>query len=175
MAYDNSSTLQLFNSFPMQLVLNTMGLTLKVEKGSFLVSTGDESRLISPEALHSIAITSPCLLSSAAIELAADAGIPIYFYDETGDARSCLRSPYFESLATLRRKQVYFSDEPAGAAWCWSNFGTKPCTKSKTWATCKTACLPTPSNYRRPAKPWNKACWNSPNTIKPPPAPGVRA
>ncbi|MDX2072061.1 MAG: CRISPR-associated endonuclease Cas1 [Haliscomenobacter sp.] len=109
----------------MQMILNTTGLALKVEKGVFLVSTGDERRLISPESLHSIAITSPCLLSSAAIELAADAGIPIYFYDDTGDARSCLRSPYFDSLATLRRKQVYFSDDLAGSCWVLEQFRHK--------------------------------------------------
>lgn len=107
------------------MILNTNGLALKVEKGLFLVSTGDERKLVSPEALHSIAITSPCLLSSAAIELAAEAGIPIYFFDDTGDARSCLRSPYFDSLASLRRKQVYFSDELAGAAWVLEQFQHK--------------------------------------------------
>jgi CRISPR-associated protein Cas1 len=65
------------------------------------------------------------LLSSAAVELAAEAGIPIYFFDDTGDARSCLRSPYFESLATLRRKQVYFSDGLAGASWVLEQFKHK--------------------------------------------------
>lgn len=109
----------------MQLVLNTHGLLLKVKNKVFYVTAGDEIRTISPEKIASIAITAPCLLSSAAIELAAEADIPIYFFDRMGDARSSLRSPYFESLATLRRKQVYFSDSKAGGAWVIEQFQHK--------------------------------------------------
>lgn len=109
----------------MQLVLNTHGLLLKVKNKVFYVTAGDESRFISPEKVSSIAVTAPCLLSSAAIQLAADAGISIYFYDRLGDARSCLRSPYFETLATLRRKQVYFSDAIAGSNWVVEQFRHK--------------------------------------------------
>lgn len=106
----------------MQLVLNTHGLLLKVKDKVFFVTSGDQVRMISPEQVNSIAVTAPCQITSAAIMLAADAGIPIYFYDHVGDARSCLRSPYFESLATLRRKQVYFSDTVAGSAWVVDQF-----------------------------------------------------
>lgn len=109
----------------MQLVLNTHGLLLRVKNKAFYVSAGDENRLISPEQIASIAITAPCMISSAAIELAAEAEIPIYFFDRMGDARSSLRSPYFESLATLRRKQVYFSDAKDGAAWVLEQFRHK--------------------------------------------------
>lgn len=109
----------------MQVVLNTHGLVIKVKNKAFYISAGDENRSISPEQIRSIAVTAPCMLSSAAIELAADAGIPIYFFDRFGEAQSCLRSPYFESLATLRRKQVYFSDSEAGAAWVIEQFRHK--------------------------------------------------
>jgi len=109
----------------MQLVLNTHGLILKVKQHVFYVAAGDEQRLISPEQINSIAVTAPCMISSAAIALAADANIPIYFYDRIGEAQSCLRSPYFESLATLRRKQVYFSDSPEGATWILEQFRLK--------------------------------------------------
>lgn len=109
----------------MQLVLNTHGLLLKVKDKVFFVTSGDEVRRISPEQVNSIAVTAPCQITSAAIMLAADADIPIYFYDRVGDARSCLRSPYFESLATLRRKQVYFSDTIAGSAWVIEQFQYK--------------------------------------------------
>lgn len=109
----------------MQLVLNTHGLLIKVKNHVFYVSAGDERRMISPEQISSIAVTAPCLISSAAITLAADAGIPIYFYDRIGEVQSCLRSPYFESLATLRRKQVYFSDAKQGSAWVVDQFKHK--------------------------------------------------
>ena len=109
----------------MQLVLNTYGLVLKVKEKVFYVTDGKEHRKISPEQISSIAITSPCLMSSAAVVLAAEAGIPLYFFDRTGEAQSALRSPWFESLATLRRKQVYFSDSIAGGEWVLQQFRDK--------------------------------------------------
>jgi hypothetical protein len=59
------------------------------------------------------------------VRLAAESEIPIYFFDHYGDADACLRSPYFESLATLRRKQVYFSDREEGADWVIRQFELK--------------------------------------------------
>lgn len=64
-------------------------------------------------------------MSSAAIRLAAESEIPIYFFNRYGDADACLRSPYFESLATLRRKQVYFSDRTEGSDWVIRQFELK--------------------------------------------------
>ena len=101
----------------MQLVLNTNGLVMKVKDKVFYVTDGKEHRKISPEQVDSVAVTAPCLISSAAIMLAADAGIPIYFFDRFGEGRSSLRSPWFDSIATLRRKQVYFSDSVNGSQW----------------------------------------------------------
>ena len=109
----------------MQLVLNTMGLTLKVKNGLFRIRGEGGVRDVSPERLSSIAVTSPCLVSSAAIRLAAEHDVPIYFFNRYGAADACLRGPYFESIATLRRKQVYFSDDAAGAAWVLAQFGLK--------------------------------------------------
>jgi len=109
----------------MQLVLNTRGLNIKVRGGLFRVTAEDQMRDISPEQVTSIAVTSPCSLTSSAVQLAARYNIPIYFFNRTGDAEACLRSPYFESLATLRRKQVYFSDGIHGSAWVVEQFKLK--------------------------------------------------
>lgn len=106
----------------MQLVLNTNGLFLSVKNGVFQVEEGEQVRLISPEQITSIGVTAACSMSSAAIELAVQADIPLYLYDRSGDAIACMRSPYFESIATLRRKQVYFSDHQAGAQWVEAQF-----------------------------------------------------
>jgi len=113
----------------MQMVLNTPGLMIKVQAGSFKVFQGKEHRLVSPKQVTSIAVTENCLLSSAAIELAVEFGIPIYFFDRIGDATACLRSPYFESIATLRRQQVYFDDSPEVVQWLLDLFDKK--TKSQ--------------------------------------------
>ena len=109
----------------MQLVLNTVGLLLRVRAGSFWVTADQESRTISPKQLDSIAVTADCMISSAAVDLAVENGISIYFFDRIGDAVGCLRSPYFESLATLRRKQVYFDDSQEAIDWVIDLFRQK--------------------------------------------------
>lgn len=109
----------------MQLVLNTPGMALKVRNGAFEAVAGEERRLISAQQLEGIAITAGCLISTAAIELAVKYDLSIYLFDEVGDAIGCLRSPYFESLATLRRKQVYFGDALEGGAWIIALFRQK--------------------------------------------------
>lgn len=109
----------------MQIVLNTHGLSLRVKDRTFHISDGKEYRKISPEQVTSIAITASCTLSSAAVILAAEAGIPLYFLDHIGDVCATLRSPYFESLATLRRKQVYFSDHESASEWIIAAFKDK--------------------------------------------------
>lgn len=115
----------------MQMVLNTPGLMIKVQAGSFKVFQGKEHRLVSPKRVTSIAVTEDCLLSSAAIELAVEYGIPIYFFDRIGDATACLRSPYFESIATLRRQQVYFDDSPEAVEWLLDLFREKTVSQVK--------------------------------------------
>jgi CRISP-associated protein Cas1 len=109
----------------MQIILNTHGIALKVKDGVFYITDGTETRMVSPEKITSIAITAACSLSSTAIELATDSGIPIYIFDHTGEVKSVLRSPYFESLATLRRKQVYFSDHSEASVWLINMFQLK--------------------------------------------------
>lgn len=109
----------------MQLVLNTPGMALKVRNGAFEASAAEDRRLISPQQVEGIAITAGCLISTAAIELAVKYDLSIYLFDEVGDAVGCLRSPYFESIATLRRKQVYFGDAPAGGTWILEQFRQK--------------------------------------------------
>lgn len=109
----------------MQLVLHTPELKLDVKNGIFHLVAGEIEREISPELISSITVVAECWLSAAAVRLAAGAGVPIYFHDDFGDADACLRSPYFEALALRRRKQVYFSDNPAGAAWVVKLFRLK--------------------------------------------------
>lgn len=109
----------------MQLVLNTYGLMLKVKNGTFLITAGEDARIVSPKQLTSIAITSGCLISSDAIALAVEYELPFYIFDEIGDAVGCLRSPYFETLATLRRKQVHFDVTPMAFEWIRNLFISK--------------------------------------------------
>lgn len=101
----------------MQLVLDTKGLTLTRQGGSFLVEGEKGKRVISPAKLDSIAVTAYVLLGSDAIQLAIQRQIPILFFDRAGKAQARLWSPYFSSIATLRRQQARFAEMPEATAW----------------------------------------------------------
>lgn len=99
----------------MQLVLDTHGLVVKQRKGCFWVIGQKARRLISPERVSSIAVTADCMLSTAAIRLAVERHIPIFFHGETGGVEAKLWSPYFVGLASLRRAQALWLED--GAHW----------------------------------------------------------
>lgn len=101
----------------MQLVLDTKGLILSTKNNLFRIETEKGERLISPGKLGSIAVTATVVMHSDAITLAIQHQIPILFFDRIGKAKARLWSPYFESLATLRRQQVGFAEHPEATAW----------------------------------------------------------
>ncbi|MEM9984402.1 MAG: CRISPR-associated endonuclease Cas1 [Bacteroidota bacterium] len=104
----------------MQLILDTKGLKLLRKRGSFLVEPPEgkgQPRLISAKKLSSIAITATVLISSDAVRLAIQQEVPILFFDRIGKAEARLWSPYFGSIATLRRQQVRFAESPAATRW----------------------------------------------------------
>lgn len=110
----------------MQLVLDTKNLKLLKKRNSFLVEPEEgKSRTISPKKLTSIAITQAVLISSEAVKLAIKHEIPILFFDRIGKAQARLWSPYFGSIATLRRQQVRFGDSPLATAWIIQLFELK--------------------------------------------------
>lgn len=109
----------------MQLLLDTHGLVVKLRNRCFWVRDEQTERLISPYKVSSIAVTQGCLLSSGAIQLAAQHQIPIYFFSKVGDVQASLHSPQSGAVATLRRKQVYFADSPAATQWVMELFGLK--------------------------------------------------
>jgi len=101
----------------MQLVLDTNGLVVKQRKRCFQIIGKEQQRLISPEKVTSIAVTADCLLSSAAIRLAVEHGIPIYFFGPTGKMEGKLWSPHFVGLASLRRAQALWLESPDCLPW----------------------------------------------------------
>lgn len=101
----------------MQLVLDTPGLILSKKNALFEIIGEKSKREISPAKLSSIAITAPVVLHSDAVVLAIKNQIPILFFDRIGKVRARLWSPYFESIATLRRQQVRFGESVEGGSW----------------------------------------------------------
>lgn len=99
----------------MQLILDTKDAALSAEGGLFIVRSGEVSKKISPKKLTSIAVTRQCHIASDAILLAVENQIPILVLDRLGRVQARLWSPYFGSLADLRRRQVLFALHPAAA------------------------------------------------------------
>jgi len=109
----------------MQLVLDTNGLIVKKRNNSFWIMAKEGKRLISPKRVSSIAVTADCLFSSAAIRLAANHSIPIFFMNASGHAESKLWAAAFGSTATIRRQQVLFALTPEATVWIISLFQLK--------------------------------------------------
>jgi len=101
----------------MQLVLDSKAITLQKKNQSFHIKTEKGSRTISPAKLTSIAITTTITLKTDAVLLAIKNQIPILFFDRIGKAKARLWSPYFESIATLRRSQIRFQESTAATQW----------------------------------------------------------
>lgn len=100
----------------MQLVLDTNGLTLKKRNNSFWVVSKKHRRVISPHRVSSIAVVRDCLISTAAIRLAINHKIPIFFFSYAGKAVGSLWSPYFGSIATIRRNQLKLAETEAATS-----------------------------------------------------------
>ncbi|MEM1216573.1 MAG: CRISPR-associated endonuclease Cas1, partial [Bacteroidota bacterium] len=110
----------------MQLVLDTRDLRISRERGVFLIEPPKgKARRISPKKLSSIAITARVWLGADAVMLAIDNQLPILFFDRIGKAKGRLWSPYFESIATLRRQQIRFQEGPEATRWMVELFELK--------------------------------------------------
>jgi CRISPR-associated protein Cas1 len=101
----------------MQLVLDSSGIQVQKKGSAFHLVSEKGSRTISPQKLSSIAITANVILHAGAIKLAVENRIPILFFDRIGKAKARLWSPYFASIATLRRQQVKFTEAAEATDW----------------------------------------------------------
>ena len=109
----------------MQLILDSKGIIMRKRNGCFHLQTEKHERLISPERVSSIAVTSNCMLSSAAIRLAIKHLIPIYLMGAFGNVEARLWSPSFGHLSTFRRKQVHFYESVLATKWVIDLFELK--------------------------------------------------
>ncbi|MCB0634430.1 MAG: CRISPR-associated endonuclease Cas1, partial [Lewinella sp.] len=109
----------------MQLVLDTKGLHITKKEGTVHIVSEKGSRSISIGKLTSVAITANVLLGTDFIRMCVQHEVPILFFDRIGKAKARLWSPYFASIATLRRQQVRFGDTPEATAWMVDLFRLK--------------------------------------------------
>jgi len=128
----------------MQLVLDTHNIALRQRNKSFYITAGKERRMISPLKVSSIAVISPCTLTSAAVLLAVEHKIPIIFFDHSGEPDAQVWSTRFGNLAELRRAQVLFAMTDDSAAWAAEVYALKTAGQMDNlrWMQAKSAELP---------------------------------
>ncbi len=101
----------------MQLVIDTSQTSISVKNKVFFIQRGTLTKHISPNRITSIAITTHCNINTAAIKLAAQNQIPIYFFNNYGTLQARMSSPYFTNIANLRIKQLLFHNTPQATNW----------------------------------------------------------
>ena len=109
----------------MQLVLDTKNIRLSNKNSNFFVESEKSSRIISPGKLSSIAVTATIVLQTDAIQLAIQHKIPILFFGRYGKLTARIWTPRFESISTLRRQQVRFTESTEATAWMIDVFQIK--------------------------------------------------
>lgn len=101
----------------MDLVLNTFGTSLVIDRGSFVVIHKEGRQRIAPQAIKSIVISKGARISSDAALLAVANEIDVLFVDGTGTPGGRLWSVKYGSISTIRRKQLDFSLAPDAIDW----------------------------------------------------------
>ena len=112
------SSLLVLNPDLMELILESPGTRLLRRESSFLIEPVEgQSRQIAPVHVSRIIAGRGILLSSGAMRLAAEAGIPLLLVDGQGQPQARLWSPQYGSIARIRRGQVAFAEGRAGMQW----------------------------------------------------------
>ncbi len=101
----------------MQLIIDTADTSIGVKNKCFFIKNKSVSREISPKRVTSIAITTNCNLNASVIKLAAQHQVPILFFNNFGTIQARMWSPYFVNIASLRKKQLVFSESAIATEW----------------------------------------------------------
>ena len=109
----------------MQLVLDSKGIQIANKNNAFHLTTEGGTRTIGAGKLTSIAISANVIIHASAIKLAINNQIPILIINNYGKVIGKLWSPYFHSIATLRRYQVKFLESLEATAWLIDLFWLK--------------------------------------------------
>ncbi len=109
----------------MHLVLDTNGLLLSKRNGCFHMATKAARRMVAPHRVESIVVSAACRLSTEALLLAQQHGIPVVLLDGAGRPKARLWSATWTHSATLRRQQARFAGAANATAWCIRLFRLK--------------------------------------------------
>lgn len=109
----------------MHLLIDNYGIMLEVEDGKFKISTGEAVRYASALKLSSICILKQCVVTTAALELAAENEVPVMIMNKYGKVTAWLWSPRYGTIADIRVKQAFFSKSNCALQWMQQVMKTK--------------------------------------------------
>src|SRR5437899_4963057 len=98
----------------MQLVINTLGASLRRSGDRFSIQAGPKQLAVSAHKVQSILVTTGVLISSDAIELASEHNIDLVFLNKFGEPFSRVWQTKMGSTAAIRRRQLEVADTPEG-------------------------------------------------------------
>lgn len=109
----------------MHIIIDTEGALIEKHQNMFRISQGGQVKTISPETIQSISILKPASITTPAILLAAENNVQLVFFDQYGKPMARMWSPYFGSIATIRRNQLRFCEAAEGIVWVMQLFQLK--------------------------------------------------
>lgn len=99
----------------MHIMINTDGTTLRVRNRCFQVSDKERTRLISPHRVSSISIGARTTISAAAVALAVQYQVPVFFLHQTGKTTAQVWSVEMTNHTAIRRCQAGLDGTPLAA------------------------------------------------------------
>lgn len=101
----------------MHILIDTYGAVIEAENGLFVIGMEDNIRKISPLKTSSINLLCNCMISTAALLLAAKHEVPVLVYNKTGSVEAWVWGGNYGNISTIRRKQAFFCETPLAAEW----------------------------------------------------------
>ena len=93
----------------MEVVVNTFGTKVGVDNGMLLVRNGEEYQRIPLGKVSSILVSKGCSITTDLVFAAVENNIDILFGTKTGKPAARIWGNQFGSIATIRKKQIQFS------------------------------------------------------------------
>jgi len=101
----------------MEVILNTFGTSIIVDRGAFVIMNKDGKQRIDPSAIKSISISKGARISSDAALLSIENEIDVLFVDGTGKPEGRVWSIKYGSISTIRRNQLDFTLSCQAVVW----------------------------------------------------------
>lgn len=101
----------------MQLVINTFGAALRKRGERFLVSADGREVAVSVHKVHSILVATGVMVSSDALQLAAEHNVDVVFLGGDGEPYARVWQPRLGSTAAIRRRQMEAAAGPEGLGY----------------------------------------------------------